>query len=119
MTDELTKTFFDTFEIGPFYKAEQCDGWCRTVEVRYFTNKEDAKKFGIVFGDNPQYPEITDSILLKLICILAKITDEQCCEPYKVFVYNYEDLKELVLDDCSLYKEQIKQQVQALFKEDN
>lgn len=88
MTDELTKTFFDTFGI----EERELD-----------------------YPDNfTYYPEITDSILLELICIAHT-------SPVITFVSrDVKSLKEEVLMVlCNWVKNRnIKQQVQALFEED-
>ena len=120
MTNELEKQFFDTFGIEPKWKSEQCDGWLRTTAEAYFTNLEEAKKFGIVFQEEPEYPQISDRILLELICIVNKYLDEG------FWAENMTELKEEVLKNCLLavnttdygvagYEESFKHQVQALF----
>jgi hypothetical protein len=119
MTNELEKTFFDTFGIEPKWKSEQCDGWLRTTAVAYFTNLEEAKKFGIVFQEEPEYPQITDRILLELICIAtaSEITIE-----FRN-IKNIEHLKSVVLAYCKerysyhLHKDNFKHQVRTLFEE--
>lgn len=128
MTTEIEKQFFDTFGIEPKWKSEQCDGWMRTTAVAYFTNLEEAKKFGLVFQEEPEYPQITDRILLELIVIIMFHED------LYGFPRNVKDLKEDVLIQLmETYNEfyncvtcdgeyqqtakQIKQQIQALFKE--
>lgn len=64
------------------------------------------------------YPQITDSILLELICILtAWHLDER--EPYEVTGYNKERLKRQVLEDCIQHKEKFRNKVQALFMEED
>ena len=116
MTNELEKHFFDTFGIEPKYEAHTCDGWGRTIEVKFFANKEEAKRFGILIGDEPKYPQITDRILLELICILSKYQKDvgsllEICETDK------NSIKEEVLDMLIFRDIALKQQVQALFKE--
>ena len=116
MTNELEKQFFQRFGIEPKYESHSCDGWGRTVEVKYFTDKKEANKFGIVVSEL-EYPEITDSILLELICILTKFYGELVLEQST----DVKDLKEQVLNIFirTSYKDNFKHQVQALFKEDN
>lgn len=98
MTNELEKQFFDTFEIEPSTKYDYC-----------WKSEENKDKL---------YPQITDRILLELICILTRWhLDER--EPYEIISINMEQLKNQILSN-SLYIAKFhkaKQQVQALFKE--
>lgn len=117
MTTELEKQFFDTFgiepkefkscDVGTFcpYDNQLCDDTC----PYYRTYKVD-------------YPEITDNILLELICIINKRSD------FGLFSSKIDELKDEILDHCLIligddtdyttgFEEEIKQQVQALFKE--
>ena len=116
---EIEKQFFDTFGIEPKYKSLSCDGWTRTTAVAYFTNLEEAKKFGLVFQEEPDYPQITDRILLELI-LLQPLSIE--------FKYprNIEELKNTLLgyyiEELSLFAEPseaeiFRQQVRTLFEE--
>ena len=93
MTTDLERTFFDTFGIDPIgcNDNENCTGTldCRTQ------------------CPNAEYPQITDRILLELICILNPF-----CYPSG---QNIQHLKESVLDWCITFKDDIEQQVQALF----
>ena len=99
MTKELTKIFFDTFGIEPRHTCidgalEPCDEQCN--ECGYYELR---------------YPQITDRILLELICIIC---------PYgAVLARDVEYLKQQTLQNCiNLYEQiDIKQQVQALFEE--
>ena len=99
MTNELEKQFFQCFGIEPkcqntfinpskcpFNKSREC---CDCVSC--------------------EYPQITDRILLELICIL----DPYCYSSGK----NIQHLKESVLEWCIKYKEDIKHQVRSLFEE--
>ena len=128
MTNELEKQFFDTFGIEPKWKSEQCDGWMRTTAEAYFTNLEEAKKFGIVFQEEPEYPQIIDRILLELICIKNK----ELISIVQVKGKNLEELKSYILQMCikgytkysnsslSEYREladNFKHQVRTLFEE--
>ena len=112
MTNELEKQFFDTFEIKPKWKSEQCDGWMRTTAVAYFTNLEEAKKFGLVFQEEPEYPQISDSIYLMLLATLTCISSIE---------FPFSDIQKLKKD---ILKEVIKHQygfdkhqVRTLFEE--
>ena len=110
MTTEIERQFFDTFGIEPKYESHSCDGWGRTVKVKYFTDKKDADKFGMVF-DEAKYPQITDTHYLQLVCW---VNERRIFQNFDV-----NGLKEYVLKElCTMVvTEQFKQQVQALFEE--
>lgn len=130
MTDELTKTFFDTFGIEPkltFYDLvrlkedtnQEYGGRC-VANWQGETKEETIRRFSprgwkvLECKDVYIYPEITDSILLELICIAHT-------SPVITFVSrDVKSLKEEVLMVlCNwVNNRSIKQQVQALFEED-
>ena len=62
MTNELIKTFFDTFGIEPYNRYLNCT---KNLEVDCNRNCNCCDKAEDVYC----YPEITDHILLNLICI--------------------------------------------------
>ena len=95
MTTEIERQFFETFGIEPrpIYSELWADEWVKD-----------------------EYPQITDRILLELICINAKSQD-MYQDYYKIRSRNYNNLKIEILSDCMCEREDIKQQVQALFKE--
>lgn len=91
------------------------------------TEKQFFETFGIEereleYPDNfTYYPEITDSILLQLICILNKHYSEHYQIASMIVGKNIEEVKKSILNDCieqNKHKD-FKQQVQALFKENN
>ena len=97
MTNELEKTFFDTFGIEPSTKYDYC-----------WKSEENKDKL---------YPQITDRILLELICILTRWhLDER--EPYEIMSINMEQLKSQILSNSLDIAKCVKtkQQVQAIFK---
>ena len=106
MTNELEKQFFDTFGIEQKYE----DGTCDMDDKCRYTDCNTCQRI-----NKFNYPQITDRILLGLICIN---TDE---EP------NIEWLKKCVLQnlihryekDLFCNTELAKHQVQALFEEKN
>ena len=120
MTTEIERTFFDTFEIKP--KSVK-----RTLKLAMPEyNENDLPKDLMQFMSSQTqvyhiYPEITDRILLELIFL----------QPLSIeFKYprNIEELKNTLfgyyIEELSLFAEPseaeiFKQQVQALFKEDN
>lgn len=85
MTDDLTKTFFDTFGI----KVSRCtkDGNC------YF--QECSKCDWYIHT----YPQITDRILLELIAIHSTWRFPRLC------CLNIEELKEQVLSDLIIFND--------------
>ena len=104
MLDDLTKTFFDTFEIEPKLDCKRCGaknfalGQCAEVSCK------------------KTYPQITPDILLELICILSKYQKDvgsllEICETDK------NSIKEEILDMLIFRDTALKQQVQSLFKE--
>lgn len=113
MITDLEKTFFDTFGIKPKFDRMlcdndyQCNGECNNCEYQEDDNKH---KF---------YPQITDRILLELMCI--DFTEH----PYRGWGgnHNLADLKEFVLSnfiDGYMYdlfwdKEETRCRVCALF----
>lgn len=107
MSNELTKIekqFFETFEIEPIKKCFNGDCIAKE-EIGYDSNICDDK---CVYIDR-QYPQITDHILLELICILGSIF---------ISVQDKETLKDHILNQCIMNKDVIKHQVQELFRED-
>ena len=143
MTDELTKTFFDTFGIEPRYE-DAC-----TVEDEYWNNEELANEYGTFdqymnckCGNQENcttecscayqrevYPQISDSILLELICIKNK----ELISIVQIKGNNLEELKSYILQTCikgytkysnsslSEYREladNFKHQVRTLFEEE-
>ena len=93
MTNKIEKQFFDTFGIKP-------------VPI-----------YSEFWHIRDKYPQITDHILLKLICILTCWhLDER--EPYETTSINREQLKNQVLSDiiCIAGCETTKYQVQKIFE---
>ena len=127
MTNELEETFFDTFGIKAHYKYLLIDKTSRCHNEKLFdkTNFIDFIKSGkdyLLLRVIKYYPQITDRILLELICILGNtsyflITDDGL--PIDV-----DGLKKSVLHSLTLqskvYKNKVlKHQVRILFKEEN
>lgn len=109
---DLEKQFFEVFGIEP--EITECNLDCQKNSKMLY-----------LCGDSQQdceycerYPQITDHILLELICLLtAWHLDER--EPYEMTGFNIESLKRQVLEDCIQHKEKFRNKVQALFKESN
>lgn len=105
MTTDIEKTFFETFGIEP-----KC-------ETRAEHRKHEC--YGMVDCDecaSAIYPQITDRILLELICILNENTTLD--ETYYQGASTVKELKKLVLKDLIKTKDNFDTipQVQALFK---
>ena len=119
MTNELEKTFFDTFGIRAYYKYLLIDKTSRCHNEKLF----DKQNFIDFIKSGKDYlllkvikypPQITDSILLELICIAHT-------SPVIAFVSrDVKSLrKEVLMVLCNwVNNRNIKQQVQALFKEE-
>ena len=97
MITDLEKTFFDTFGIQYEFCSDICLNPCKF--------QCDDCEFRTEI-----YPQISDRILLELICILNPF-----CYPSG---QNIQHLKESVLDWCITFKDDIEKQVQALFREE-
>ena len=112
MINELEKTFFDTFGIEPKSIFKGC-----TLGAKYYSEiceEETCKGCDCEIRETVN-PQITDHILLELICIAHT-------SPVITFVSrDVKSLKEEVLMVlCNwVNNRNIKQQVQALFEEKN
>ena len=97
MTNELEKQFFDTFGIEPK----------TIIEPRYSLNTEYYEE------KVEKYPQITDRILLELICIHIKYLT------FGILSHNVEKLKNEILTDLRIKKDvgNIYNQVRTLFEE--
>lgn len=109
MTNELEKTFFDTFGIEPKL-VESCTKPRHKCTERFIKDCSECPKAW------RKYPQITDRILLELICIVTNHTDIirgfATVENLKTFV-----LEELIYDIAQMKDENTKHQVRTLFKE--
>ena len=114
MIDELEKIFFNTFNIEPI----GCND-----------NKNCAGVLDCTQCPNVKYPQITDRILLELICIINQMDLYFYDELYYFTAFNYKDLKEEVISKCKrladknalseVTGEHIKHQVRTLFEDNN
>lgn len=136
MTNELEKRFFQRFGIEPRYE-DAC-----TVEDEYWNNEELANEYGTFdqymnckCGDQENcttecsfayqrevYPQITDRILLELICIHNTYLETN------LYSIDYESLKKEILKDLineqesrelknDYVSDDMKHQVRTLFEE--
>ena len=117
MTNEIEKQFFDTFEIEP--KSVK-----RTLKLAmqgYDESDlpEDLKQF---ISSQAQvynvYPQITDRILLELICICNSTYINGYTNYFMATGKTKEELKEEILKKCITLSKDIKHQVRALFEEE-
>lgn len=134
MTTEIEKTFFDTFGIEcniSYHQQFNCAQIPRGLEV--YKEREKLEKEGVIkiwhrmltprpandciYWGEYHYPQITDRVLLELICILTRWhLDER--EPYEIMSITVEQLKNQILSnslDIAKYAK-AKQQVQAIFE---
>lgn len=113
MTSELEKKFFNTFGIEPKDRFKGCKNGIDFYS--YGCDMPSCKGCPKEIREK-EYPQITDSILLKLICILTcYYLDER--EPYEITSINMEQLKQEILTDiCNIADcETTKSQVQKIF----
>lgn len=105
MVSELEKRFFNTFGIEKIIPCYKCNMQNTNWDCKRICLYDDEKR--------KEYPQITDRILLELICIIScELSDK----------LNIKTLKKRIIQD-SIYcyndnsNEKFKQKVQALFKE--
>ena len=112
MINDLEKQFFDIFGIEPMPYCCYHDCNCPINDVGKFNSK--CPKQAVTKECDAriiQKPQITDRILLELICIIGSIY---------ICTQDRETLKEHILIQCvnaQMHGKDIKHQVQALFKE--
>ena len=106
MTNKIEKQFFQCFGIEPNTEYDYC-----------WKSEENKDKL---------YPQITDSILLELICILSE-WKQYCISYYVIDAVNINTLKEDILRDCICMShwyefnkcgKDVKHQVRTLFEEE-
>ena len=105
---EIEKCFFKVFSIKPkrqcYYSDTHCKNHCNKDCVNFYME--------------PKYPEITDRVLLELICILNDFDDGH----YESIIL--EELKQEVLEDLIYYhnaignkaNQELRDKVLSLFK---
>lgn len=94
---KIENIFFKTFDIPTLCTSTVCNSWGNCKNCLHYPSLD-------------RYPEITDSILLNLLCIINKYGNI-------VSSYNIEKLKdEILIKTITLSKDiDIKPQVRALF----
>lgn len=116
MTNEIEKTFFDTFGIKP---KKQCYYWDCPYSTGDVVKDTPMNERDCNSCKNPNkeiYPQITNRILLELLVIMTRYTD--IIEGFD----SVQELKEFVLKDLMYSLTQpecdiVKQQVRRLFEE--
>lgn len=105
MTNELEKQFFQCFGIEQKeHKECQCDYLnCPNPDI------EECEECYYYKTYKFDYPQISDSILLELICILSRHA--------KIGHYTMDGLKRQLLNLAIIHKKNILEQVRALFEE--
>ena len=116
MTTEIEKQFFETFGIEPI--KECFNGDCIVKEeIGYDCNICDDKCVYI----ERRYPQITDRILLELICLhntyVWEVITSTVDELKNVLLNRYIEYVNLMLNEDE--KQEYINEVQALFKENN
>lgn len=114
MTSKLEKQFFDTFGIEPRDNFKGCKSGI--TFYTYGCNMPSCKGCSKEIREK-EYPQITDRILLELICILSK-SKAFYSNFYKIQDVNIEQLKEQVLTNCISKSIYFKHQVRKLFEEE-
>lgn len=109
--NEIEMQFFEAFEIEPFIYCSKpildCD-----ARSKSFCRKNCEYYSGVL------YPQITDRILLKLICLMGN-TDYFLITNWGTPI-NIDGLKDSVLHSLTIYSKfhkGLKEEVQAIFKE--
>lgn len=126
---DLIKKFFDTFKIEPKFK-----GYSDTEElsngsvipcgnIKYFNTIEEMDKANYwcfnmweLNEEDKEYPQITDRILLELICICNNTYINGYTNYFTSCGKTVEEIKKEILKKCIFLQDDIKQQVQELFK---
>lgn len=116
MANELEKQFFSTFGIEP-EEEKYCLWECRIPELEHVPCSKECKHQ----RHDIYYPQITDHILLELICIDFEENPYKCrggvdITNVKVYILN-EFIREYE-NDLYRDKQDIKHQVRTLFEEE-
>lgn len=96
MVTDIERQFFETFGIEPSTKYDYC-----------WKSEENKDKL---------YPQISDRILLELICILSKYKKDKG-SLLEIYNIRLNELKEEILEKVIFRNKDLNYQVQSLFKE--
>ena len=110
----IDKQFFDTFGIKP---KKGCTAYDKFTEEEADAICNDKCAECLYLDD--VYPQITDRILLELICILSESPISISFDALMLGVSDVEKLKGYILLACMGFAKDIKHQVCTLFKEYN
>lgn len=122
MTTEIEKTFFDTFGIEPIkeckhflmgdaYHNNDCDNPNNKCDVcEDLLTIQDRITCPYYERDMEHYPTITDSILLKLICIANEVYID-------LEGTDIETMKNSLLENFIFFRRDVYDQVRTLFEE--
>lgn len=103
MTSKLEQEFYKVFEISPATVQEYgATYFWDTIEI-----------------DGKRYTPIDDHKLLEMICIYNSTYTNGYTNYSLLNERNVEKLKEQILKNCLIVRDDIKLQIQQLFKEDN
>ena len=115
MTTEIEKQFFEAFGIKPLYLVPKLASaeWSKDYEKPTYKDLSETT--------TPIYPEITDRILLELMCIFNQ-AQKRVYSSIDILESDIDSLKNSVLKwsiwlNKAYKKGYFKQQVQALFKD--
>ena len=114
MTNELEKQFFDTFGIEPKDNFKGCENGI--TFYTYGCNIPSCKGCSKEIRGK-EYPQISDRILLELICIISSNPISVLFEPMLGEFKEIELLKKSILLTCIANEDVIKHQVRTLFEE--
>lgn len=106
MTSELEKQFFDTFGIEPKL----------VISLEDWESCKDLPRAEELFK---HYPQITDHILLELMCILSESSISISFDTLMLGASDVEKLKGYILLACMGFAKYIKHQVCTLFEGSN
>lgn len=110
---ELEEKFFETFGIKRKNRQYCNNGYCnRKPATKKFADDEICRNcnHGIFY----KVPEITDHILLELVCILVKY---DFYNHHIISAQNITELRKQILKDCIMINKRIKDSVLKLFEE--
>jgi hypothetical protein len=126
MTTELEQEFFRVFGIEPKIDYDYKTVIQNVTKTGYWFDKEyliemfnDNQKFKVIqVRKDINYPKITAEKLLEMICIYNSTYTNGYTNYSLLTERDVEKLKEQILKNCLIVKDDIKQQIQQLFKEE-
>lgn len=124
MKTELEEHFYKIFGIEPKIDYDYKTMIQNVTKTGYWFDKEylieifnNNQKFKVIqVRKNINYPKITDDILLQMICIYNSTYTNGYTNYSLLNERNVEKLKEQILKNCLMVRDDIKLQIQQLFK---